>query len=44
MSNGTTVRSAMRSSGANRALRTLARAGFLGSGLIHLLLGYLAST
>ena len=42
MSNGTRVRSAMQSSGANRVLRTLARAGFFGSGLIHLLLGYLA--
>jgi hypothetical protein len=42
MSNSTKVRSAMQSSGANRALRSLARAGFFGSGLIHLLLGYLA--
>ncbi|MBW4042561.1 MAG: DUF1206 domain-containing protein [Acidobacteria bacterium] len=42
MSNGTKVRSAMRSSGADRVLRTLARSGFFASGLIHLLLGYLA--
>lgn len=42
MSNGTRVRNAVRSSSANGALRSLARGGFLASGLIHLLLGYLA--
>ena len=42
MSDATRVRSAMRSSGADGVLRGLARAGFAASGLIHLLLGYLA--
>lgn len=42
MSNTTRVRSAVQRSGAERPLRGLARAGFAASGLIHLLLGYLA--
>ncbi|MGN6444286.1 DUF1206 domain-containing protein [Amnibacterium sp.] len=36
------ARSTLRKTGADRALRTLARVGFVASGLIHLLLGYLA--